>query len=619
MAKIKLPEPNLRTPDDQLSADEHFKINSRGVVGPLPERYADHGTPDLEKEAEFLSKSHGIYLEYNRAKTGREKDWMYMVRASIPGGGSFNAEQWGVFDQLADKYCDHNPEYGPSLRLTTRQNIQYHWLQKPQVAALVREIAQTGFYTLNGCGDNVRNVMGCPLSKFSTLCNAFELAHEYGTYFRIPAAPHIQVFAVDPADIQDPANHYSYGPKLLNRKFKIAFSTVHRDRDTGALTYDNCTELKTHDLGIAPIVEGDGFDAKVSGYQLYIGGGQGEKKGKPTFAAHGLPLGVVTREQLMPAMKAVVDVHKEWGDRQNRVWARLKYVVWKQGIDWYRDQVKAQGVDLHAAQPGHDVGPRLMHHGWQQQESDGKWAFGAYVNCGRLADRGDDRMKSMVPALLAEFPGVEATVTANQDLLFINVEEDARADFEARAAAFGQGKRNGKPVSTLRQLSGACVGLPTCRLSYTDSEQFSPELLDQLDAMGHGDRHESVGITGCERQCFRPGTKTVGWIGSGGDNYAIKLGGSEDGRHNGHWLADDENWYLSRVPRDEVAAVTAACFEIADEHKQDDETAGDTLRRIGYPTLINLFRLHPATAKHMEGRQQKAPFMPTLNGWGEPH
>ena len=202
---VKQPEPLLRTPEDQLSHDEHFKINSNGVVGPLPERYRDHDTLDLEKESEFLSKSHGLYLEYNRAKTGREKDWMYMVRVTVPGGGAFNADQWAILDKVADDYCHHNPYGGNSLRLTTRQNIQYHWLRKPEVMSLVQDVAKTGFYTLNGCGDNVRNVMGCPLSKFSTLegASAFELAHQYGTYFRLPAAPHIQVFAVDPNDIDD--------------------------------------------------------------------------------------------------------------------------------------------------------------------------------------------------------------------------------------------------------------------------------------------------------------------------------------------------------------------------------------------------------------------------------
>ncbi len=660
MARSKQPEPLLNTPDDQLGADEHFKLNSNMVVGPLPEAYRDHGTPDTDKESEFLSKSHGLYLEYNRAAKGTEKDWMYMVRATIPGGGAFNANQWGVFDEVADEYCDHNPYGNNSLRLTTRQNIQYHWLHKPQVMALVQKIATTGFYTLNGCGDNVRNVMGCPLSKFSTIpgANAFELAHQYGAYFRLPAAAHIQVFAVNPADIADPDVQYDYGPKLLNRKFKIAFSAVHRDPDTGDITYDNCTELRTNEVGIAPVVEGTGSAAKVVAYQVYVGGGQGEKKGKPTFAAHGLPLGTFTPDQLMPGLKAIVDVHKQWGDRKNRVWARMKYVVWKQGIQWYRDEVKNLGADLGPNTDNPAVpGPRHLHHGWTKQESNGKWAYGAYIECGRLVDEtyidpeklnegraskpGDGRpralpdkprLRSMVRETLAAFPGVELMITPNQDLLFTNIDEAAKEDFVAKLAEYGHGTRRGKTYSTLRVLSGACVGLPTCRLSYTDSEQFEPELIDELEARGYGDLAESIGITGCERQCFRPATKTFGWVGSGGDNYALKLGGSEDASTQGHWLTDGDKQYLSMVPRDRVADVCAVLFDWYKKERQPAASNGDAslinhqsslsqsekmgpfIHRMGFAQTLDVLRADARTADLMEKRNPAMVFDPYIEG-----
>ncbi len=664
----KAPEPLLQTPADQLSHDEQFKIQSNGMVGPLPERYLDHDTLDLEKESEFLSKSHGLYLEYNRAKTGREKDWMYMVRVTVPGGGAFNAQQWGILDQVADDYCHHNPYGGNSLRLTTRQNIQYHWLRKPQVMALVQDVAKTGFYTLNGCGDNVRNVMGCPLSKFTTLqgASAFDLAHQYGTYFRLPAAPHIQVFAVDPSLISDPKEQYNYGPQLLNRKFKIAFSTAHRDPDSGHIAYDNCTEIRTNEVGVAPLVEGTGSDAKVVGYQLYVGGGQGEKKGKPTFAAHGQPLGIFTPDQLMPGLKAIVDVHKEWGDRKNRVWARMKYVVWKQGIQWYRDQVKTHGVSFDAPNEDHHPGERNLHHGWSKQESNGKWAYGAYIECGRLtdgvyidpkhfgpngkeaaphlapsnnpdaeptpaqdgtlnprADRlGDQsppRLRAMVLSALDKFPGAEVMVTPNQDLLFTNIDADAKEDFQGHLSDFGHGKRRGKTYSKLRVLSGACVGLPTCRLSYTDSEQFEPELMDQLEDRGYGDMAESIGITGCERQCFRPATKTIGWIGSGGDNYALKLGGSEDGSTQGHWLTDGQLQFLGAVPRDRVADVCATLFDWYNAEKQGtngtasgDEKMGPFIHRMGYAAVLDKLKADKRTTDLLEKRNPAMVFDPYI-------
>ncbi|MCG8512410.1 MAG: hypothetical protein MI741_24600, partial [Rhodospirillales bacterium] len=127
------PDPLLRTPDDQLNKVEQFKLASQGIRGELREDFRDAETDDITAASEQLAKSHGIYLEYNRAKTGREKDWMYMIRVSVPGGGAFNAEQWRIMDQAADRYANANPYGAASLRLTTRQNIQFHWVKKPAV------------------------------------------------------------------------------------------------------------------------------------------------------------------------------------------------------------------------------------------------------------------------------------------------------------------------------------------------------------------------------------------------------------------------------------------------------------------------------------------------------
>lgn len=615
MAREKVPEPVFNTPDDQINAVEQYKLGSNGVVGALPEHVRDQSAGNIAEDSEQLAKSHGIYLEYNRAATGREKDWLYMVRVTVPGGGSFTADQWRVFDQIADKYCTHNPDGGASLRLTTRQNIQYHWLKKPDLVNLVQDVASTGYYTLNGCGDNVRNVMGCPLSKYSPICDANKLAHEYGTYFRLPAAPHIQVFAVDPALINDPEQQYSYGKQLLNRKFKIAFSSVARDAD-GNIVGDNCVEARACEIGVAPVVENE----TVVAYEMFIGGGQGEKNGKPTFAGIALPFARVAPEDLFPAMKGIVDVHKQWGDRKNRVWARMKYVVQKQGIAWYQNEVKALGVNFEQPDPNFDLGARMMHHGWHELETTGKLAYGAYIENGRLIDTdpasGNGKQKSMVTPLLEKF-GAELLITANQDLLFTNIEPDAKEDFEASLAEYGYGKRKGKAFSQLRVLSGACVGLPTCRLAYTDSEQWEPELLDALDEAGYGDMAESIGITGCERQCFRPGLKTIGWVGQGPDQYALKLGGSEDGRYQGQWVTGidpnkpekGEQWLLRRVSKKDAVTVTSALFDYYNANKQDGEDMGAFHRRVGQDTIVAHLRSLPEVEPLLKKTFPK-PFMP---------
>jgi len=84
--------------------------------------------------------------------------------------------------------------------------------------------------------------------------------------------------------------------------------------------------LLTNDLAVAPIAEGE----QVTRFQLYVGGGQGERNNYPSMAALAQPLGIVTEDKLLPTLDAIVSVHQEWGDRENRHWARLKYVIKKQ-------------------------------------------------------------------------------------------------------------------------------------------------------------------------------------------------------------------------------------------------------------------------------------------------
>lgn len=599
------PEPLLRTAEDQINKVEQYKLASNGTRGDLHAHFRDETEQNIVDASEQLAKSHGIYLEYNRAISGREKDWVYMIRITIPGGGALNAAQWRILNELSDKYTS-NPEGQPSLRLTTRQNVQFHWIKKRDLVPLIRDVAKTGYLTLNGCGDNTRNVMACPLSKFSTVFNGNDMAHQVGLYFRLPTQPHIEIFEVDPTFIRTPDQQFEYGPKLLNRKFKIAFSAVHVDEQTGHWQYDNCVELRTNDIGVAPILEND----RVAAYQVYIGGGQGEKNGKPTFAALGKPFGVFTQDNLMKGLDAVVSIHQEWGDRKNRHWARLKYVVQSQGISWFQDQAKALGAIFEPPILSFDPGPRRLHHGWHKQPSNGRLAFGAYIENGRLIDGPSGNLKQMVSDLFDQYDQLEALITPNQDLLFTNIAVDAKESFIADMSRHGYGLRDGKSYSQLRLLSGACVGLPTCRLSYTESERFEPELLSRLEEMGYGHLHESIGITGCERQCFRPATKTLGWVGQGPNLYALKLGGSESGSHQGRYIADDGKWYLRQVPRDEVSTVTAALFDYYQDQRQSDiEDMGAFHRRIGTPAIIEYLKQHPKTGALME-KTKDAPYFP---------
>ena len=598
MTKNRKPcTPNFNTPADKFSKEELNKITAGSIAGNVKPDFADLSRQDIAWETEALAKSHGIYLEFNRDKEAAgEKEWIYMLRISIPGGGPLTRQQYNIVEEISQKYTK-DPNGIPSIRLTNRQNIQFHWIKKQDVPIVVKTLAESGLNTLNGCGDNTRNVMGCPIDHFSDVINTNGLAQKCGAYFQLPIEPFISVWQIDPNKIRKPGESFAYGKNLLNRKFKIGFATVHKD-EHGNLVPDNCAEVLSDDMGIVPVIKNN----KIVKYQIFVGGGQGERNGKPSLACFAQPLAQVDEANLLKAMDAVVKVHQHWGDRENRIWARLKFVIKKQGVAWYRQEVeKVLGFKLEDPDIHLDPGPRHMHHGWIKQPKNGLWAYGMYIENGRIIETSvNGQLQSLCKHLMNTYP-VEFMITPNQDALFINLTEELKSAFEADLAKFGYGKRNGKAYSTLRKLSGACVGRNTCRLTYTDSEKFEPELIDQLEALGWGDLHESIGITGCERQCFRPATKTFGLVGSGFNRYQLKLLGSEDGRHQGQAILseDDNGIYLRSIPRERVAQVIDVLLKYWKTNANANEDVGYFHHRVGLPAIVTHLKENPVTADLM--------------------
>jgi len=101
---IKKINPNFRTNPEDYSKVEIAKINSNDLRGSLFSEFRENSSENILWESEQIAKSHGIYLEFNRAKTGNEKDWMYMLRIAIPVGGPITAKQWNILDRISDRY-----------------------------------------------------------------------------------------------------------------------------------------------------------------------------------------------------------------------------------------------------------------------------------------------------------------------------------------------------------------------------------------------------------------------------------------------------------------------------------------------------------------------------------
>ena len=167
-----------------MSKNERLKTASQGlffVAGPKGEVHAFGSEIDalsrgeaetLSNEAKELSKFFGIYKQQERGERGKKTDdYSFMVRIKAPAGGDFSPEQWAALDDGAEKFADG------TLRITSRQGIQYHHVYGPKLAPLVRHLNRhyRDHGTLAACGDVNRNVMCSPIDGLDPACDPEEL------------------------------------------------------------------------------------------------------------------------------------------------------------------------------------------------------------------------------------------------------------------------------------------------------------------------------------------------------------------------------------------------------------------------------------------------------------
>lgn len=424
-------QPAFKTDPREYSEEERVKIATRGLREDtlnIKQSIYDLSRDDLEKEVALISKSFGIYMEFHRdkARATQVKDWIYMIRVPIPGGGPISPEQWRIIDDIANRYTISDAYTGyptPSIKITTRQAIQFHHVKKKDLASAIREIAESGLLTLNGCGDNVRNTVGCPISGYYGVFNSNEIARRVSEYFRLPTELYVQVFEIALTEDNPIRDRFDYPENLLPRKFKIGIAGVIRGED-GKYYADDCINVRTNDIGVVPLVSENGG---VEKFQIYVGGSMGENNSYPTFSALALPIGTVSEGELIKTLDAIVRIQAEWGDRKDRHWARLKYLLYFQGIKWLREKVREySGVELGPVKPVRLV--KDLHLGWKKLR--GKWFLGVFVENGRLIDGRNCRLKSMIRFISDNFDNVKLFTTANQHIIVGEIEEGQKEEIE---------------------------------------------------------------------------------------------------------------------------------------------------------------------------------------------
>lgn len=551
---------------EEMSKNERIKVESKGLYYVSDGKGGLHTfrdeidaleraeRPTIGGEAKELSKFHGIYRQQGRGERGRRvaDDHFFMVRLKCPAGGALHPAQWFAIDDAADSFGDG------TLRLTSRQSIQFHHVYGPKLAPLIRHLSRNYRRdgTLSACGDVNRNVMTSPLDTLDPDCDVRgqELAYEIAQELAPRSSSYFQVWLADAEGnkqgIVSPEEPI-YGSQYLPRKFKIGI----------AHPKDNSIDVLTQDVGFVP-VSVPGLEPG-SVWDLHSGGGLGMTHHNETTAPLlGLYLGRIPRSQVVDASRAIAILQKEQGERKDRRLARWKYTIRRLGVEAVKASLRTRfGIDLEDAEP-QPLAPLDLLHGWHAQRGGGGY-YGLSIEGGRI----DPQRRRGIRAAIAEL-GLTVRLTPQQDLVLCGAPN--RDSLEAILRRHGVALPDA--VGRVRRHSMACPAKPTCGLAMTEAERILPQWIDEIERAGLGDLDVVIRMTGCPNGCARPPTAEIGIFGYGKNDHVVLVGGSREGSRLAHTLYE-------RISTERMESVLVGLLRAIRDHNLEGLTAGEFLHR----------------------------------------
>jgi sulfite reductase (NADPH) hemoprotein beta-component len=248
-------------------------------------------------------------------------------------------------------------------------------------------------------------------------------------------------------------------------------------------------------------------------------------------------IGFFTPDKIVDVAKAVLTIHRDFGDRTERKHARLKYVVADRGVDWTRAEIEQRaGVRFEPARPFKFATMGDLY-GWHKQV-DGRWFLTLFVETGRIKDVEGHEMKTGLRRVAEKFGNLEFRLSANQNVILANVAESDKDAITALLADHGVPVENQARV--LHAASLACPALPTCGLALAESERMLPGLVDRIELLceevGLAGEEIIIRSTGCPNGCARPYMAEMAFVGKAPGRYQLWLGGNTAGtRLNRVW------------------------------------------------------------------------------------
>ena len=343
---------------------------------------------------------------------------------------------------------------------------------------------------------------------------------------------------------------------------------------------DNGVDLYINDIGCVVIMEPNGVDVK--GFNIVVGGGMGRTHRKEaTFARAASHLGFVEKDDFFEAMKAILAVQRDHGNREVRSAARLKYLVHTLGIDAFRTLVeKYHGKPI---APWVPLPPwkYIDWMGWHDQ-GDGKLMLGINVEQGRVKDTESLRLKSCLRLLVDKYD-MPMILTPSQSIVLRDINPADKWDVEAILREHGVKMIH--EVDAITRKSIACPAFPLCGLAMTEAERIQPEINARLNAklaeMGMANFDFVTRTTGCPNGCARPYMAELAFVGSGPKAYQVWLGGSPDQAER---TAQETSMFKMNI--DDLEKTVEPIFAMwKTQRNAPDEALGDFAYRVGIPTV----------------------------------
>ena len=423
-----------------------------------------------------------------------------MIRIKLPAG-SITPEQ---FDVMADLSVEYSRGWG---HITTRQNIQFHFVELRNVPNVMRRIADVGLTSREACGDTVRNVMACHLAGACP-------------YEKIDVTPWAEATF----------RHFVRNPlgQRLPRKFKVNFSGCSTD----------CGQAMFNDVGVVATTRTREDGSVEPGFRIYIAGGLGATP-HPALALEDF----TSREDLLPTIEAALRVFEQTGNRDNKLRARLKWVVDQLGIDEVRRRVIKIRHTLPASStwPGGippeviaagDAAAGRLAEGEVSQigqgvrvELNSSDPFRRWENASVIRGAANGTVSALAYAALGDitadqFRGLAAIqrhfqsdvrLTNRQNVVFRGLQPEQMRELYDRLDAIGMAR----PGAELARDVVACPGADTCNIAVTQSRGLASAIGEKLEEEGLAEvGGVRINISGCTNSCGQHHASDIGFFGA---------------------------------------------------------------------------------------------------------